>query len=210
MDYVPSLNIIELRAKARKWVKTWRNRPAQNGKPECKDGLIIIDYLQLMNGVKDNMNSQTRDQELSIISRSLKTLAGELQVPIIALSQMSREIEKRQGGKPKLSDLRESGAIEQDADIVAFLQREDYEQADYEVDEMDKDKAFIWFKKHRNGRLERVTMRTALEVQRWLTPDQYDLYQRNLKSLREIVGNGKGPNMFRSPVVDNENEGDPF
>lgn len=116
----------------------------------------------------------------------------------------------RQGGKPKLSDLRESGAIEQDADIVAFLQREDYEQAEFEVDEQDKDKAFIWFKKHRNGPLERVPMRTALEVQRWMTPDQYDLFHRNRKDLRTVAQQNSGANLFPYRQIPPDEGPDPF
>src|SRR6478735_7899472 len=117
IDDTPALNIFELRAKCR------RLKNANN------IGMIIIDYLQLMSGSGDNRNSN-REQEISTISRSLKGLAKELQIPIIALSQLSREVEKR-GAKdgtkmPQLSDLRESGAIEQDADMVMFLYRPEY------------------------------------------------------------------------------------
>jgi replicative DNA helicase len=115
IDDTPALNIFELRAKCR------RLKNAHN------IGLIIIDYLQLMSGTGENRNGN-REQEISNISRSLKSLAKELQVPIIALSQLSREVEKRKDGNkmPQLSDLRESGAIEQDADMVCFIYRPEY------------------------------------------------------------------------------------
>src|SRR6478736_6064453 len=114
IDDTPALNIFELRAKCRR-LKTKHNI-----------GLIIIDYLQLMSGTGDR--NSNREQEISRISRDLKGLAKELQVPIIALSQLSREVEKRKEGAkiPQLSDLRESGAIEQDADMVMFLYRPEY------------------------------------------------------------------------------------
>ena len=107
--------------------------------------LIIVDYLQLLRGAG---RYQSREQEISEISRSLKILAWELNVPIIACSQLSREVERRPGKKPQLSDLRESGAIEQDADLVAFLYREDY----YEEEEAgDRVEAYLLIKKQRNG-----------------------------------------------------------
>ncbi len=108
--------------------------------------LIIVDYLQLLRGT-GRYNS--REQEISEISRSLKVLAWELNVPIIACSQLSREVERRPDKQPQLSDLRESGAIEQDADLVAFLYREDYYQEDEQVD--DRVEAHLLIKKQRNG-----------------------------------------------------------
>ena len=93
--------------------------------------LIIIDYLQLMSG-SGGRSSDSRQQEISDISRSLKALARELQVPVIALSQLSRAVEQRPEHRPMLSDLRESGAIEQDADVVMFLYRDDYYNPDTE------------------------------------------------------------------------------
>ena len=119
LDDTPSLSIFELRSKARKLVREKGIR------------LIIIDYLQLMNAQGSSFGS--REQEVSIISRNLKALAKELDIPIIALSQLNRGVEARQGveGKtPQLSDLRESGAIEQDADIIMFIYREDYYKPD--------------------------------------------------------------------------------
>ena len=110
-------------------------------------GLIIIDYLQLMSG---SGRSDSRQQEVSEISRGLKVLAKELDVPIIALSQLSRAVETRPGDhRPMLSDLRESGSIEQDADVVMFIYREDKYKED--LPEEDKNKAEIIIAKQRNG-----------------------------------------------------------
>ena len=108
IDDTSSISIGELRSKCRKF------------KLEHNLGLVIIDYLQLMSGSK---KSESRQQEISEISRSLKGLARELNVPVIALSQLSRAVEQRPDKRPMLSDLRESGAIEQDADIVMFIYR---------------------------------------------------------------------------------------
>jgi len=143
IDDTAALNIFELRAKCR------RLKNANN------IGLIIIDYLQLMSGTGENRNSN-REQEISNISRSLKGLAKELQVPIIALSQLSREVEKRKEGNkmPQLSDLRESGAIEQDADMVMMIQREDM----YEKESPRAGEADIMLVKHRNGPTANVTV----------------------------------------------------
>ena len=115
IDDTPSLSIFELRTKARRLVR------------EHQVKFIIIDYLQLMNA--SGMKFGSREQEVSMISRSLKQLAKELNIPIVALSQLNRSVESRQGGdgkRPQLSDLRESGAIEQDADIVCFIHRPEY------------------------------------------------------------------------------------
>ncbi len=111
IDDTPGINIAELRSKCRK-LKQTKNI-----------GLIVIDYLQLMNGVG---KSESRQQEISTISRSLKKLARELDVPVIALSQLNRAVDSREDHKPVMSDLRESGAIEQDADVIMFIYRDDY------------------------------------------------------------------------------------
>ena len=111
IDDSASISISELRAKCRRL------------KSEHKLSLVVIDYLQLMQGTR---KSENRQQEISDISRSLKALARELHVPIIALSQLSRAVEQRQDKKPMMSDLRESGSLEQDADVVIFIYREDY------------------------------------------------------------------------------------
>src|SRR5260370_23292934 len=110
IDDTPALSVLELRAKAR---RLKRER-------ESKLGLIIVDYLQLMRG---HDNADNREQEISSISRSLKALAKELNVPVMALSQLNRQVETRAEKRPVMADLRESGAIEQDADVIAFLYR---------------------------------------------------------------------------------------
>ena len=113
VDDSPGIKITEIRARSRKLAQEQGNL-----------GLILIDYLQLISGT----GKENRQQEVSEISRQLKVLAKELKVPVIALSQLSRGVEQREDKRPKLSDLRESGSIEQDADIVAFIHREAYYQ----------------------------------------------------------------------------------
>jgi replicative DNA helicase len=108
------LSPVELRSKCRKL------------KRESGLDLVVVDYLQLMHAPSDRA-SQSREQEIATISRSLKALAKELQVPVVALSQLNRAVEKRKGERPMLADLRESGAIEQDADVVMFLHRPEQE-----------------------------------------------------------------------------------
>ncbi|MGB8454851.1 MAG: replicative DNA helicase [Anaerocolumna sp.] len=132
IDDTSSISIGELRSKCRKF------------KLEHNLGLVIIDYLQLMSGSK---KSESRQQEISEISRSLKGLARELSVPVVALSQLSRAVEQRPDKRPMLSDLRESGAIEQDADIVMFLYRDDY----YNHDSEEAGISEIIIGKQRNG-----------------------------------------------------------
>ena len=134
IDDTPGITVMEMRSKARRL------------KIEHDLQLIIIDYLQLMQG-SSSKGSDNRQQEISEISRSLKALARELNVPVIALSQLSRSVESRQVKKPMLSDLRESGSLEQDADIVAFLYREDY----YDPDTENKNITDVIIAKHRNG-----------------------------------------------------------
>ena len=133
IDDTPGISIMEIRAKCRKL------------KIEKNIGLIVIDYLQLIQGT--GKKNASREQEISEISRSLKILAKELDVPVIALSQLSRTAEKRDDKRPMLSDLRESGAIEQDADIVMFLYRDDY----YNEDTEKKNVAEVILAKHRGG-----------------------------------------------------------
>lgn len=133
IDDTPGISISELRSKCRKY------------KLEHNLQLIIIDYLQLMSG--SGRGSESRQQEISDISRSLKALARELNVPVIALSQLSRAVEQRPDHRPMLSDLRESGAIEQDADVVMFIYRDDY----YNKDTDKKGIAEIIIAKQRNG-----------------------------------------------------------
>lgn len=129
-----------------------RNR-ARRLKAEHGLDLIVVDYLQLMQGSGKRNNSGDRQQEVSEISRSLKALARELDVPVLALSQLSRSVESRQVKRPMLSDLRESGSLEQDADIVAFLYREDY----YNPETENKHTELI-IAKHRNGPVDTVNL----------------------------------------------------
>ena len=132
LDDSPALTVLELRAKARRL------------KAEHNIGMIVVDYLQLMQGPRGVEN---RQQEISVISRSLKALAKELSIPVVALSQLSRAVEQRAERKPQLSDLRESGAIEQDADVVIFL----YRPWVYSQEDEDEGKAEIIVAKQRNG-----------------------------------------------------------
>jgi replicative DNA helicase len=132
IDDTPGITVSEMRAKCRKL------------KLEKGLGLILIDYLQLMSG---NGKNESRQQEISEISRSLKALAREMQAPVVALSQLSRACETRADHRPMLSDLRESGAIEQDADVVMFLYRDEYYHPDSEA----KNQAELIVAKQRNG-----------------------------------------------------------
>ncbi len=140
IDDTPGISISELRSKCRKY------------KLEHNLSMIIIDYLQLMSG--SGRGSESRQQEISDISRSLKSVARELQVPVLALSQLSRAVEQRPDHKPMLSDLRESGAIEQDADVVMFIYRDEYYNADSEK----KGTAEIIIAKQRNGPIGSVDL----------------------------------------------------
>ncbi len=139
IDDTPGISIGELRSKCRKF------------KLEYDLQMIIIDYLQLMTGSGKN---ESRQQEISDISRSLKALARELHVPVIALSQLSRAVEQRPDHRPMLSDLRESGAIEQDADVVMFIYRDDYYNKDTEL----KNVAEIIIAKQRNGAIGTINL----------------------------------------------------
>jgi replicative DNA helicase len=149
LDDTPSISIAELRSKCRKY------------KLEHNLGIIMIDYLQLMSG--GGKKSESRQQEISDISRSLKALARELNVPVIALSQLSRAVEQRPDKRPMLSDLRESGAIEQDADVVMFVYRDDY----YNKDSEDKGVAEIIIGKQRNGPTGTVKLKWQGELTRF-------------------------------------------
>ncbi len=133
IDETGAINASDLRARARRLHRQFGRL-----------GLIVIDYLQLMTSVRDNENRAT---EISEISRSIKALAKELQVPVIALSQLSRKVEERNDKRPLMSDLRESGAIEQDADIILMMYREEY----YKPDTTEKGVAEVIIGKHRNG-----------------------------------------------------------
>lgn len=139
IDDTPGISIAELRSKCRKY------------KLEHDLSIIMIDYLQLMSG---SGRAESRQQEISDISRSLKALARELSVPVVALSQLSRAVEQRPDHRPMLSDLRESGAIEQDADVVMFLYRDDY----YNHDSPDKGVSEVIIAKQRNGPIGTVKL----------------------------------------------------
>jgi replicative DNA helicase len=153
IDDTPAINIFELRAKCRRLV---HNHGV---------GVIIIDYLQLMSGSSER--GSIREQEISKISRDLKAMAKELHVPVIALSQLSRDVEKRGSHVPMLSDLRESGAIEQDADMVMFLYRPDYQKEAHEVDPSVQGDVNLKIAKHRNGRLETIALKADLRIQKF-------------------------------------------
>lgn len=140
IDDTPGITVMDIRAKSRRL------------KLEKDIGLIVIDYLQLMQG---RGRSENRQQEISEMSRSLKILAKEINVPVVALSQLSRAPEARSDHRPMLSDLRESGAIEQDADLVMFLYRDDYYNADTEK----KNIAEVIISKHRNGPTGTIELR---------------------------------------------------
>jgi replicative DNA helicase len=161
LDDTPALNIFELRAKCRRMVS------------RHKVGVIIIDYLQLMSGGGDSRGN--REQEISSISRALKGLAKELSVPVIALSQLSRAVESRKDGNkiPQLSDLRESGAIEQDADMVMFIYRPEY----YEINQDEhgasvKGETHVKIAKHRNGSLDTIKLKALLHIQKFVDWDE--------------------------------------
>ncbi len=149
IDDTPSISALELRAKAR---RLKANHDIQ---------LIILDYLQLMRGTSTKMDN--RQQEISEISRSLKALARELNIPVIALSQLSRLVESRQDHRPQLSDLRESGAIEQDADVVMLLLREEY----YNPTEENRGIADVIIAKQRNGPVGTVKLSFIKEYMRF-------------------------------------------
>jgi len=157
IDDSPAQTVLEIRAKARRL------------KMKHDIQLIVIDYLQLMQGVR---SVESRQQEISEISRSLKALAREIRVPVIAVSQLSRAVEQRTGNRPQLSDLRESGAIEQDADLVVFLFREEY----YAPSEENKNKAEAIIAKQRNGPVGSVPL---VFIKEWTRFDNPELYRTN-------------------------------
>jgi replicative DNA helicase len=160
-------------------------------------GMIVIDYLQLMSGDERS----NREQEISKISRGLKNLARELQIPIIALSQLGRDIEKRQKSEPQLSDLRESGAIEQDADLIMFL----YNPSD---DEINKDsrlarKKYVKIAKHRNGVLLKKLFDFDSPIQRFKESEETGSFASNLKPIGNLVD-------YSAPKSINDDDDPPF
>ena len=155
IDDTPGISVMEIRAKCRKL------------KLEKNIGLIVIDYIQLVQA--SNKRNSSREQEISEISRSLKILAKEINVPVIALSQLSRSVEQRPDHRPMLSDLRESGAIEQDADIVMFLYRDDY----YNEDSEKKNIAEVILAKHRSGSTGTVELAWLGNYTKFANLDKY-------------------------------------
>jgi replicative DNA helicase len=155
IDDTPGLSVSDLRTKARR-------QAHQHGL-----GLIIVDYLQLMSGGSRFSSSDNRVQEISEISRGLKGVARELNVPVIALSQLSRSVENRTPQIPQLADLRESGSIEQDADVVAFIYREEY----YNPETENKNITTILIKKHRHGPTDNVDLYFERDKQRFRSLD---------------------------------------
>ncbi|MBF4519498.1 replicative DNA helicase [Flavobacterium sp. ANB] len=210
IDDTPSLSIFDLRAKCRRLV-------SQHGIK-----IIIVDYLQLMTAGGNSKGGGNREQEISTISRNLKALAKELNVPVIALSQLSRAVETRGSSKrPLLSDLRESGAIEQDADIVSFLYRPEY----YKIDEWDDDEASpttgqaeIMIAKHRNGGIENVRLKFIGHLGKF---DNLDDFSGNYDDLPSKMNHDDNPfitknlpsanEAFGSNLNDDDDDGDvPF
>jgi len=192
IDDTAALNIFELRAKARR-LKTKENI-----------GLIVIDYLQLMSGTKAD-GFRNREQEISEISRNLKKLAKELDVPIIALSQLSRETEKRSSKEPQLSDLRESGAIEQDADAVIFIFRPEYHGLHRdEAGQTTAGETVIKFAKYRNGSPGSVKLRAELHIQKFVEMDDTPFVKKE-----KVDKNGRnkaGVTTMWSPVNDQKED----
>ncbi|MBC7848056.1 MAG: replicative DNA helicase [Flavobacterium sp.] len=193
IDDTPSLSIFDLRAKSRRLV-------SQHGIK-----IIIVDYLQLMTAGGNGKGGGNREQEISTISRNLKALAKELNVPVIALSQLSRAVETRGSSKrPLLSDLRESGAIEQDADIVSFLYRPEY----YKIDEWDDDEASptagqaeIMIAKHRNGSIENVRLKFIGHLGKF---DNLDDYNGSYDDLPSSMNHEENP--FQTKNLPSPNE----
>jgi replicative DNA helicase len=198
IDDTPALSVFELRAKCRR-LKAQKNID-----------MIIIDYLQLMSGGSDSKGGGNREQEISTISRSLKAIAKELQVPVIALSQLSRAVETRGGDKrPQLSDLRESGAIEQDADMVMFIYRPDY----YNLTEDAEGKSLqglaqIIIAKHRNGSLEDVDLKFTAHLAKFSDLETHDFgespYASPSSDLNSSGGNFSA--IIRKSRMDDMNE----
>lgn len=169
IDDTPSIKVGEIAAKCRRL------------KQEQGLKLVIIDYLQLIQGSSNGRES--RQQEVSDISRQLKAIARELEVPVIALSQLSRSVEQRQDKRPVLSDLRESGAIEQDADIVSFIHREDYQNPDKEKETQGATDIII--AKHRNGATGDVRLIFLKNYSKFANPARAGQEPQGVKDVRQ-------------------------
>ncbi len=195
IDDTPQLTIFELRAKARRLHQRFGIK------------MIFIDYLQLMSsGTADSRNGN-REQEISMISRQLKALSKELGIPVLAMSQLSRQVENRVGNKPQLSDLRESGAIEQDADIVMFIYRPEYYHIDEDAKGSTAGMADIIIAKHRSGATDEVRLRFVKEYARFDNPV--------IEGLGELsIGGGMQPNsgfdQGGSMIIDSKMNDDNF
>ena len=161
IDDTPGQSVLEVRAKARRL------------KMQHDISMVVIDYLQLMQG---GSRVESRQQEISEISRSLKALARELRIPVIAVSQLSRAVESRTGNRPQLSDLRESGAIEQDADVVVFLFREEY----YNPTEENRNKAEAIIAKQRNGPVGTCELAFLKQWTRFDNPELHRVEPENI------------------------------
>lgn len=204
IDDTPALSVFELRAKCRRM------------KARHNIEIIIVDYLQLMTVGGDNKNARggNREQEISMISRSLKGIAKELDIPVIALSQLSRAVETRGGSssikKPQLSDLRESGAIEQDADVVAFIYRAEYYglSSDQEGNST-IGQAELIIAKHRNGALADVKMKFIGELAKFTDWESADIFPTNDSTEND---SGAQSNIIRKSRMDDmdEREEPPF
>ena len=175
IDDTPSLPVMEFRSKVKKLVKQKGVR------------LIVVDYLQLMQGPSELRGM--REQEVAAISRTLKATAKEMNVPIIALSQLSRQSENRQGSnrRPQLSDLRESGSIEQDADMVIFIHRYDYQGLSDNADDIGRTQIII--AKHRNGAIADIDMKFRADEVRFVDLSDSLVSQANAMGVESAMNN---------------------
>ena len=176
VDDTPALGLLELRSKVRRLQAEYDRFDEASGEKKQRIGLVMVDYLQLMHGRE---NAASREQEISEISRGLKQLAKELNLPVIALSQLNRAVETRgeKSKRPQLSDLRESGAIEQDADNICFIYRDDY----YNKETADRNVAELIVAKQRNGPTETVKVRFDAQYTRFdnLAEGEHDELERS-------------------------------
>jgi replicative DNA helicase len=203
IDDTPALSVFDLRAKCRRL------------KAQHNIGLIVVDYLQLMTVGGSKSQGGNREQEISMISRSLKSIAKELDVPVVALSQLSRAVESRAGDKrPQLSDLRESGAIEQDADIVCFIYRPEYYDIEtFRDGEPAEGKAELIIAKHRNGSLADVRLRFQGSMARFSDVESQDSGPMILESKinsDSYLSSGPDSNAGQDFNTGNENDDFPF
>ena len=199
IDDTPALSIFEFRAKCRRL------------KAQKKVEIVIIDYLQLMQAATDNKNSN-REQEISYISRSLKSIAKELDGPILALSQLSRKAESRGGNqRPMLSDLRESGAIEQDADMVIFLYRPEYYKIDQDEEgQSTKGMAEVQIAKHRNGALKDIKLRFVESQAKFEDMNYHDNFDDSAATGGQADYNGPKSILRSSRMNEDPDGNEPF